>query len=147
MDTVAGSPNQEASPNSWNELEDAFLEKNYTELILLLKKGVSPNSSDDCGNTALMHACSIGSLVLVGILISFGAIVNQRNAENECALGYLCSYNDLDEENRIGIVQILIAFSENKSREERPGITFADIAESKGMLRLAQELRKTKEDG
>ena len=140
MDTVAGFDNQNAPSNSWNELEGAFLEKNHVALIKTLKNGASPDLTDDCGSTLLMHACGVGSLVFASILISFGATVDHRNNDGECALGYLCSYNDSDEDARIEIAKILIAFSINRISQESPKPLFSDIASGQGLHALAKEL-------
>jgi len=93
---------------SWSLLERCFLGKRHAALIRAIHKGVSPDVRDDCGATLLMHACGAGDIATCFILLSLGANVRLQNKELEHALGYLCAYNDGDDDARATIACTLV---------------------------------------
>ena len=67
----------------------------YVEIVeILLAAGANPNSADNNGWTALMHAAKIGSANTTRILIKAGADVNAANADGETALDIALDVGD-----------------------------------------------------
>ena len=67
----------------------------YVEIVeILLAAGANPNSADNNGWTALMHAAKIGSANTTRILIKAGADVNAANADGWTALDIALDVGD-----------------------------------------------------
>jgi len=69
-----------------------------TEIVhMLVRKGVSPNESDDQQRTALSVACSRGNVKMVQRLLSYGALVN----ESQSLVDALLSNTNVPEPSQI----------------------------------------------
>jgi len=77
-------------------------EGDITECIRLLKNGISSNTADDKGLTALMVAASTNKYDIAKLLIEQGADVNKSSASGLTALHYAAL------ENAVKIAQLLI---------------------------------------
>jgi ankyrin repeat protein len=64
---------------------------------MLVRKGVSPNESDDQHRTALSVACTRGNVKMVQRLLSYGALVN----ESQSLVDALLSNTNVPESSQI----------------------------------------------
>ena len=67
--------------------------KNETGVIAMLKGGVSPNITNEKGNTPLIIAASLGDLPSVQDLLAYRADLNAANKDGNTALIYAARYN------------------------------------------------------
>lgn len=67
--------------------------KNEMGVLAMLKGGVSPNISNEKGNTPLIISSSLGDLPSVQDLLAYRANVNAANKEGNTALIYAARYN------------------------------------------------------
>jgi len=89
----------------------------------LLELGVSP----DCrlgtrSNTALMQAASEGDIMLMELLVNFGADVEAVNEDCERPLGYACAWNQPDA------AKLLLEHGANPNVPEDDDATYLDWA-------------------
>ncbi len=67
--------------------------KNETGVLAMLKGGISPNVSNEKGNTPLIISSSLGDALSVQDLLAYRADVNMANKDGNTALIYAARYN------------------------------------------------------
>jgi hypothetical protein len=122
---------------SWQPIQSAFISREYAELIKLIEEGISPDSIDDEGNTLLHHACGNCDLPTIYILLNLGANVNIFNKNNETMLGFLCSYNDEDENLRVIAARKIIKSGHPLTLTPAYKVKYSVLAASNDMSKLS----------
>lgn len=69
-----------------NELLNAVREGDRSRVAALLRSGIDPNTRDEAGSTALMHAAAFGSLDILRLLLEAGANPKTANATGSTPL-------------------------------------------------------------
>lgn len=113
------------------------VQENQDEFVqLLLDHGADPNRQDVYGFTPLMTAAGSGNSRVAGLLISHGAIVDQKRGEDlESALHIAASYGHLD------VVKALTAAGADVSLRTADARTPMDLAMLSGHDDVVQFLR------
>lgn len=119
---------------------DGTLRSDYADAPLeFLRAGISPNTSDPWGQTALMYAAEAGNLPVVQMLLQHGANVNAKDEGGNTALHYSATSNS----NSVPF--ILLAAGANINAINMCGETPLDRAEGDVLgpnLRLSDGLRQ-----
>lgn len=104
----------------------------------LLERGVCPDSRmGEGGNTPLMHAAAQGDVVVLKLLLEFGADPNALNEESENPLGFAVTWEQPEA------IKLLVAAGAdvNSTVDSGPGRTQLDSAELSGWPTSAEALR------
>ncbi len=110
--------------------------KGEAALTALLSSGVSVNTSDWEGETALMEAADKGQLEVVRLLLRHGADVNAADEDGETALMRAA------DDGHTEVVRALIAAGADVNARDEDGETALSNAEEERHLETARVLRE-----
>jgi ankyrin repeat protein len=74
------------TPRVENELLTKIREGNLSRVAALLRSGTDPNTRDDAGSTAVMHAAAFASVDMMRLLLEAGADPKTANASGSTPL-------------------------------------------------------------
>ena len=115
-------------------LEAAVKTSDLAKVQELLDSGVSPNTQDTDGYTALMLASNQGNAEIVQALIAAGANLNLQNTNGDTAL------NIAMQDEHTGIAQALIAAGANLDLQATNGNTALIYATNVGNVEIIEAL-------
>ncbi|WOK96098.1 hypothetical protein Cni_G04803 [Canna indica] len=118
----------EATPDQVQTLLEAARYDDIEDLVRILSMGISPNSGDSQGRTALHMASANGHLEIVEYLIRNEADVNALNSEKNTPLHWACLNGHIE------VVKLLIQGGANVSLLNSHERTPMDEAVSRGKM-------------
>ena len=111
----------------------------------LLKAIGDLNTQQENGLTFLMIACKFGQLDIVMTLLVNGADPNICDSNGNNALHYILM-SDSSEENKLGIIYMLLSMNMNVNARNTDGVTALMIASRKGYTEVIKLLEKNNAD-
>lgn len=115
-------------------------------LKLLLEKNANPNLLDKDGNTALLDAAQLWNVEAVKLLADAGADVNQANEDGITPLIFAADCGEdikkakIESNNRLAIINVLIAKGADITKKDNEGATALDYAQACEDKELADAL-------
>lgn len=99
----------------------SVMKKDHLKVNLLLSAGMLPDQRGHQGMTALMFAVELGDHSLVELLIDAGANVNAIDTESRSVLMHAVECADVDEDEKLKVIQTLIKASADYRKEDSRG--------------------------
>lgn len=91
-----------AQAGAFEDFQTAIVRDDYVRMHRLLQRGMDPNTADEHGRPALVHAMQLESLRVVYMLVRAPGIrINQASAQGETALMLACIKGQLEWVQRL----------------------------------------------